>query len=99
MQFAVGRERVPRFPHSRVRTWAHPHGDGIPPVRTRPGGRLLMRYDPVQEWRSVGVRALQQQAVFMPDEPSVQRLHPHEVRDDDVLVGDVRSSHRIFTRP
>jgi hypothetical protein len=57
-----------------------------------------MRYDTVHERsRGVGVGTLQQEAMAMAMEPSVERLHADEVRHDDVLVGHMWSSQNEFT--
>ncbi len=90
LQASVREQRVQWLAHARVRSGLDPHGHGIPPVRPRAGGRLLVRDDTMHE-RCWGVRvgALQQKTLIMAEQPSVEGLHPDEVGHDDVLVSDV----------
>ncbi len=87
------RQRGTRFQVACLRARLHPDGDGIPTASCCSWCRVLSGHDTVQErGRRVGVRPLEEQAAVMAQQPSVQRLHPNEVRDDDVFFGLGQSS-------
>lgn len=59
-------------------------------MRPRPRWRLLVRNNPMQKGRGgIRVGALQEDTAIMAEQPGLQRLHPNEVGDDDVLVSRV----------